>query len=257
MKKQIPYLVALLWMVAVAVLAFLDGLNWSTQRKMSSYLDGCIEGDQIYLVENIEGEGILYVMDSKGNVKEVSLASSVKSDSLFVKIDYREGLYALLREKGNPNTYYIAEYDNQGNYISCTPAFIIAEEGEVTGLWVDAKGYYLTTVQENKESAAAYFLERKELEDTKESQEATSLKIFQLTYAEDGRFITEARYEKGKFLLRLDDGSGMESFVASEKLQSAFGIEVCLQNSLSKCATARYFSMRDFCLLVMLCLSFS
>ena len=162
MKKQIPYLVALLWMVAVAVLAFLDGLNWSTQRKMSSYLDGCIEGDQIYLVENIEGEGILYVMDSKGNVKEVSLASSVKSDSLFVKIDYREGLYALLREKGNPNTYYIAEYDNQGNYISCTPAFIIAEEGEVTGLWVDAKGYYLTTVQENKESAAAYFLERKE-----------------------------------------------------------------------------------------------
>ena len=174
MKKQIPYLVALLWMVAVAVLAFLDGLNWSTQRKMSSYLDGCIEGDQIYLVENIEGEGILYVMDSKGNVKEVSLASSVKSDSLFVKIDYREGLYALLREKGNPNTYYIAEYDNQGNYISCTPAFIIAEEGEVTGLWVDAKGYYLTTVQENKESAAAYFLERKELEDTKESQEATS-----------------------------------------------------------------------------------
>lgn len=222
MKKQIPYLVALLWMVAVAVLAFLDGLNWSTQRKMSSYLDGCIEGDQIYLVENIEGEGILYVMDSKGNVKEVSLASSVKSDSLFVKIDYREGLYALLREKGNPNTYYIAEYDNQGNYISCTPAFIIAEEGEVTGLWVDAKGYYLTTVQENKESAAAYFLERKELEDTKESQEAISLKIFQLTYAEDGRFITEARYEKGKFLLRLDDGSGMESFVASEKLQSAF-----------------------------------
>lgn len=222
MKKQIPYLVALLWMVAVAVLAFFDGLHWSAQRKMSSYLDGCIEGDRIYLVENIKGEGILYTMDSKGNVKEVSLASSVKPDSLFVKIDYREELYALLRQKKHPNTYYIAQYDDQGRYISCTPAFTIAEEGTVTGFWVDEKGCYLTTVQEDRISAAAYLIEKKELENTEESEEPASLKIYQLAHTEDDRFLTEARYEKGKFLLRLDDGSGIESFAASERLQSAF-----------------------------------
>lgn len=222
MKKQIPYLTALLWMIVVAVLAFFDGLNWSAQRKMSSYLDGCIEGDQMYLVENIKGEGILYVMDSKGTIKEVSLASSVKANSLFVKIDYKEGLYALLRQQGNPDTYYIAQYDDQGNYIACTSAFTMAEKGIVTGFRVETNRCYLTMVQEGRMSAAAYLIDKQELGNTEESKEPTVLKIFQLAYTEDGRFITEARYEKGKFLLRLDDGNGMESFVASEKLQSAF-----------------------------------
>ena len=54
MKKQIPYIVALAFMIAVAVLAFLDGLTWSRERMRSAYLDGCMQGDRIYLVENME-----------------------------------------------------------------------------------------------------------------------------------------------------------------------------------------------------------
>ncbi len=47
MKKQIPYIVALAFMIAVAVLAFLDGLTWSRERMRSAYLDGCMQGDRI------------------------------------------------------------------------------------------------------------------------------------------------------------------------------------------------------------------
>ena len=50
MKKHIPYVVALGWMIAVAVLAFLDGLSWSRGRMRSAYLDGCAEGDRIYQI---------------------------------------------------------------------------------------------------------------------------------------------------------------------------------------------------------------
>lgn len=85
MKKRIPYIVAFAWMMAVAVLAFADGLAWSRERTRSAYLDGCAEGDRIYLVENMERDGILYVMDSDGTVKEVSLASAVEKGSFFCK----------------------------------------------------------------------------------------------------------------------------------------------------------------------------
>ena len=46
MKKHIPYMVAFGWMIAVAVLAFLDGLAWSGERTRSAYLDGCAQGDR-------------------------------------------------------------------------------------------------------------------------------------------------------------------------------------------------------------------
>ena len=91
MKRHIPYIVALAWMMAVAVLAFADGLSWSRERTRSAYLDGCAVGDRIYLVENMERDGILYVMDSQGTVQEVSLASAVEKGSFFARIDYEIG----------------------------------------------------------------------------------------------------------------------------------------------------------------------
>lgn len=222
MKKQIPYLVALLWMIAVAMLAFLDGLSWSGDRKRSSYLDGCTVGDRIYLVENMEEDGILYVMDAKGKVKEVSLSSSAKAGTVFLKIDYEEGLYGLLAEKGEKIRYTIVQYDDQGRLLAKTPAYIIEEKGTLTGFSIEEQGFYLTTVQEGQTSAAAYFVDKQDLEAKEEASEPIQLSIAQLASAEPERLITEARYEKGKFLFRLDDGSGIDAFVPSEKLQSAF-----------------------------------
>ena len=193
MKKQIPYLVALFWMIAVAFLAFFDGLTWSSERKRSSYLDGCTAGEKTYLVENTEDEGILYVMDAKGRTKEVSLSSAVKPDHVFARIDYEDGLYAVLIKKEEPTHITIVQYDDQGRFLAKSPEFYIEEKGRLTGFCVQEQGFYLTTVQEGQQSAAAYFVDKQELEEKDKTNEPVILSAAQLASSEPGRRITEAR----------------------------------------------------------------
>ncbi len=223
MKKRIPYIVAFAWMMAVAVLAFADGLAWSRERTRSAYLDGCAEGDRIYLVENMERDGILYVMDSDGTVKEVSLASAVEKGSFFAKIDYEDALYGLMVKKADSEDtamrYRIVQFDARGQATVKTPEFTLQQEGVLTGFHAEPKGFYLTAVLENQASAASYFVEKKEL-----GSEETPLikKPVRMGYSPSGRILVEARYENGDFLFHLDDGSGAEAFQEGEKLQGAF-----------------------------------
>ena len=145
MKKQIPYIIALAFMAAVAVLAFLDGLTWSGERMRSAYLDGCMQGDRIYLVENMEKDGVLYVMDSDGAVEEVSLASAAEKGSFFVKIDYEDSLYGLLVKRESEEAaswrYRIVQYDDQGRMTEKTPEFTLQQPGIVTGFTAEPKGF--------------------------------------------------------------------------------------------------------------------
>lgn len=223
MKKRIPYIVAFAWMMAVAVLAFADGLAWSRERTRSAYLDGCAEGDRIYLVENMERDGILYVMDSDGTVKEVSLASAVEKGSFFAKIDYEDALYGLMVKKADSEDtamrYRIVQFDARGQATVKTPEFTLQQEGVLTGFHAEPKGFYLTAVLEDQASAASYFVEKKEL-----GSEETPLikKPVRMGYSPSGRILVEARYENGDFLFHLDDGSGAEAFQEGEKLQGAF-----------------------------------
>lgn len=227
MKKHIPYMAALGWMVAVAVLAFLDGLAWSTDRMRSSYLDGCAEGDRIYLVENMEKDAILYVMDSGGKVKDVSLASSVKKGSIFAGIDYEDSLYGVLKDRTSSKEssgvrYTVVQFDERGKMTAVTPEFTMEQEGELTGFSAEPEGFYLTMVLKDQTSAGAYFVDREELGDGEADKDAVSLKLYQMAYAPEDRMLIAARYEKGEFHFRLDDGTGIEAFQAPEKLQEAF-----------------------------------
>lgn len=226
MKKHIPYMVALGWMIAVAVLAFLDGLAWSGERTRSAYLDGCAQGDRIYLVENMEKDAVLYVMDADGKVKDVSLASSVKKGSVFAKIDYEDSLYGVLMDRASMEEnsgarYTIVQFDDQGRVTAQTPEYTMEQEGVLTGFSAEPKGFYLTVVLEDKTSAGAYFVGKEQL-GSENSAEAASLKPEQTAYGPEGRTLVEARWENGDFFFRLDDGAGIEDFQASEKLQSAF-----------------------------------
>lgn len=226
MKKHIPYVVALGWMIAVAVLAFLDGLSWSRGRMRSAYLDGCAEGDRIYLVENMEKDAVLYVMDTDGEVQEVSLASSAKKGSVFAKIDYEDSLYGVLTDRASAEEssaarYTIVQFDDQGRVTAQTPEYTMEQKGVLTGFSAESKGFYLTVVLEDETSAGAYFVDKEQF-GREDDTEAVSLKPVQMAYGPKGRTLVEARYENGDFFFRLDDGTGIEHFQASEKLQSAF-----------------------------------
>lgn len=225
MKKRIPYIAALVWMMAVTVLAFLDGLTWSRERMRSSWLDGCEKEDRIYLVENMKEDGILYIMDSDGSVKHVTLSSSVKEGSIFGKIACKDHLYGVLvnEERQGEETgplYTIVQFDEEGRPAVCSLEFAFLQQGQLTGFCVDEYGFYLTALQEGGKSASAYFIDMESL--TAESDETVVLKVHQMVHAQEGRSITAARFEGGNFQLWLDDGSGVEAFTASRKLQTAF-----------------------------------
>ena len=180
MKKHIPYMVAFGWMIAVAVLAFLDGLAWSGERTRSAYLHGCAQGDRIYLAENMEKDAVLYVMDADGKVKDVSLASSVKKGSVFAKIDYEDSLYGVLTDRASMEEnsgarYTIVQFDDQGRVTAQTPEYTMEQEGVLTGFSAEPKGFYLTVVLEDKTSAGAYFVGKEQL-GSENSAEAASLK---------------------------------------------------------------------------------
>lgn len=243
MKKQIPYIVALAFMIAVAVLAFLDGLTWSRERMRSAYLDGCMQGDRIYLVENMERDGVLYVMDSDGAVEEVSLASEVEKGSFFVKIDYEDSLYGLLVKRETEEAaswrYRIVQYDDQGRMTEKTPEFTLQQPGIVTGFTAEPKGFYLTAVLEDGVSVGAYYVDKKEL--GSEEEEPAAKKLSQMGGAPSGRMLVEARYEKGEFLYRLDDGSGLGDFQVEEKLQAAFWYRSLSVGQLMKVRQDRMF----------------
>ena len=243
MKKQIPYIIALAFMAAVAVLAFLDGLTWSGERMRSAYLDGCMQGDRIYLVENMEKDGVLYVMDSDGAVEEVSLASAAEKGSFFVKIDYEDSLYGLLVKRETDETaswrYRIVQFDDQGRVTEKTQEFILQQPGTVTGFHAEPEGFYLTVVLEDGASAGAYYVDKKEL--GSEEEEPAVRKLSQMGGAPTGRTLIEARYENGEFLYRLDDGSGVKDFQAEEKLQAAFWYRSLSVGQLMKVRQDRMF----------------
>lgn len=233
MRRRIPYIAALVWMIMVTALAFADGLSWRNERRVSSCHDGCVAGDRVYLAENIDKEGILYVSDARGNVETVWKSSSLKPGSVFGKVDYQEGLFAVLLSAGKsgdePVTdYRIVRFDEKASPAAVSPVLHLAGDGVLTGFRAEADGFYLTLVLEGGTEAGVYFVDKDVLTELsveqagEEEPEALEVKFYQLVSCEEGRLFVEARYEDGVLLVRRDDGTGVENFERQEEVASAF-----------------------------------
>lgn len=238
-KRLLTYVITLIWVVIVVALAVADSLSWNAERRTSAYLDGCEAGSRLCLIENIEGEGVLYVTNSDGRVQNVVRSSSIWEDSFFGKVAYAEGLYGVLTrtdfaEDSSRIEFRIVNFDENGSVLAITPVLQMFEEGFLSGFAVDEAGFYLTLVMDSGGEAGVLFVEKENLVELEaleaksngeeEAQEETvvEVKLQELATCEEGRLIIEARYENGYFLLRKDDGSGAEAFVPSAKLRQAF-----------------------------------
>ncbi len=229
MKKWIPYITGIVWVIAVAAMALLDGLSWSEERKGSALGDGLVVGQTAYLMENMEGDGILYVADMEGRILHVTLSSSVWEKSIFGRLCYREGnLYGVLKaraeEGGEAWEYKVVRFDAQGRADAQTPRFSMEEGGILTGFAATEEGCYLTFVLKGGEEAGVYFVDSGELAASEEDsdEEPQELELFLLEACEEGRLIVEARYKEGELLLRMDDGGSAEGFELDAKALKAF-----------------------------------
>ncbi len=233
MRKRIPYIAAFVWMFIITALAFADGLTWRNERMVSSCHDGCVAGNAVYLTENIDKDGILYVSDTKGNVKNVWRSSSLEPGSIFGKIDYKDGLFAVLVSAGisgdgTATDYRILQFDEQAQPVASSPVLHMAKDGVLTGFRAEEDGFYLTLVLEGGTEAGIYFVEKDRLadlslDDTREEEpETLEVKLYQLVSCEEGRLFVEARFEDGKLLVRKDDKTGVEDFERPEAVNRAF-----------------------------------
>lgn len=251
MRKRIPYIAVFIWMLLIIFLAAADSLIWSNERKISSFHDGCAAGSKVYVTENIDGEGVLYVSDLQGEVEKVFLSSSAHPGSLFEKVDYEDGLYGVLLSTvavGDETVaeYRIVQFDDQICPVAVSPRLHMIQEGILTGFSAEADGFYLTMVSDGGEKAGVYFVDRQELtelsEETSQAEESSVLevKLYELVNCEEGRLFVEARYEDGELLLRRDNGDGAEYFQKSPEVQNAFGNRKLTAGQLVKLRQERF-----------------
>ncbi|MDE5590490.1 MAG: hypothetical protein K2J60_15330, partial [Acetatifactor sp.] len=228
MRKRIPYIAGFIWMLVIVALVVADGLLWSNERRISSFHDGCVAGSKVYVTENIDGEGVLYVSDLQGKVEKVFLSSSVCPGSTFEKVDYQDGLYAVLLSTATVGEEKVAEYrivqfDDQIHPVAVSPGLHMTQAGVLTGFQAETGGFYLTMVSDGGEKACVYFVDRQKLTALSEDESpALEIKLYELVDCEEGRLFAEARYEEGELLIRRDNGDGAEYFQKSPEVQNAF-----------------------------------
>lgn len=235
-KRLITCVIAFIWVVIVAVLVVSDNNSWRNERQTSAYQDGCAAGSRLYLIENMGDEGILYVTDQDGHVQDVTKSGDIWEKSVFGKVAYAEGLYGVLTRTIETDNmagmeFKVVSFDENGKVLAMTPEFRLAREGVLSGLTVDEAGFYLTLIMDSGEEAGAFFVVRENLVeitlsenkgDGTEENSVPEVLLHELTVCEEGRLIIEARYEDGRFILRKDDGSGVESFEDIPGLREVF-----------------------------------
>ncbi len=226
MRKRITCIAAFVWMLVILALVVADSSLWSNERRISSFHDGCVAENKVYVTENIDGEGVLYVSDLSGKVEKVFLSSSVHPGSMFGKVDYQDGLYGVL--VSTDAEYHIVQFDDQIRPVAVSPGLHMAQEGILTGFWAETGGFYLTMVSDGGEKACVYFVDRQELTELSwetspaEALPALEVKLYELADCEEGRLFVEARYEEGELLTYRDNGDGAEYFQSSPEVQNAF-----------------------------------
>lgn len=238
MKKIIPFLIGILWLMIIAGIAFYDGISFSHRESMNLCQDGITAEGQYYVMENREKESVVYQITPDRSVSQIFFTGDYKEEVSISGIAWQNSLFVLLQER--ENSYRIIELDSKMKAVRHSGLVSLKEQGSISGFSVDEKGFYLTLLTKDREAAYTYFLDRqdslteftgKEEKSEKETgskgkeeskEEAVFLKLYRMMEAEEGRKIVDAAYLEGEYKLRLDNGIGKEDFLLSEEILDAF-----------------------------------
>ena len=230
MKKGIPIILGILWLLVVAGIAFRDGAGWNRQEKMHLCQDGIQAEGKVYVLDNREGEGVIYEIDDNHTVTNLFFTGSYRQEMRIAGLAWHNGLYALLQEP--EGEYCILKLDETMHPAAASDTFLPKESGSMTDFAVDETGFYLTLISDRQDTVYTYFMEKeenlKEISSEKEpdkenltdgeADETVFLRLLRLLEAEEGRRIIDAGFSEGEYLVRLDDGTGKEHFLLSETI---------------------------------------
>lgn len=232
MKKSIPFIIGILWLIIIAIIAFYDGISFSHRESMNLCQDGLAVQGQYYVMDNRETESAVYRIEQDHRVSEIFFTNDYKEYVTISRIAYDDSLFVLLQEA--ENRYRIIELDDGMHVIRHSGVLSLKEKGSVSGFVADNKGFYLTLIGEEQETVFTYFLEKEgSLTDyptkTEENQKGEIkeekpefLKLQRMMETEKGRKIVDAAFLNGEYKVRFDNGVGKEDFLLPEEILDAF-----------------------------------
>lgn len=223
MRKKVGAVVNCIWAVLVLLTGTADCMRG--YLKTEAYTsDICMASVEpfLYAADNTDGTTKLYRIDESGEISRTAEADGAGENNRCAQIAAGENVYVLMEgeyaENGETGYQYrIAKYTQELQWISHTGQIRFEETGRVTGFSVDDGGYYLTVVDGDGVSASAYRIAAaEETEASDEETQPVTAEEVTVTVADSGRTILQARYQRGKMLLYLDDGTGAAYFTPDE-----------------------------------------
>ena len=195
--------------------AFMEGV--SIDVECTSYSSYTVDGSDIYYGQNIKNKGVLFKLNSKGNVSEMFLTDSV-GDSRILGVDTSgDNVYVVssgfLKEKDPDNAnafitttcYHILELDKKLNLLRQTRAFYVEDGMIFTGFSVDSNGIYITCVSSEGAAVTVYGTDYEQFVDPEDKNlEPIKIEIIRSKSAVEGRMYADAIYTDGQLYVRTD-----------------------------------------------------
>ena len=115
----------------------------------------------VFFMENWNGRGLLYRIDTNGSVLEMTNSGSVKMDTAEDLAVYKDRVYAIYSSEcedddGTYRTYRIVAYDTDLKEVSVSDKFILDHTMSVRSLTADSLSVYICVIAPKGESVSVF-----------------------------------------------------------------------------------------------------
>ncbi len=191
----------------------------SINIECTSYSQYVVDGSDIYYGQNIKGQGILFKMNSKGNVSHMFSSKSLGDTRIIGLSVYEGNVYAVLSgfaEVKNAKstdedaivsvpTYRIIKLDTKLNLLSTTNKFATQEEEVLGGFSAEGTGLFMTLLAKDGSYVKVNCIAYDELRDPDATNDDNvKAEMVRSKTASNGRFYSDALYKEGQLYLRSD-----------------------------------------------------
>ena len=230
LRRRIILVIYIISTVA-SLFLFVYIMNRQThETEYTSYTDYLIDGNMVYLAENLREEGILYRIETGGRVSRVFGSSAADETSICQVTASQEGFFVLVGslvaaedEKDPPLTMYRAvKLDDKLGILAETERFELPSDEIVTGLSAEATGLFVTTLKKDGSAVKVYAVGPEQIKaPTELDGENIRPENIRFKGRTEERFYSDAEYRLGEIYLRTDADAPTGIFEPNARVANA------------------------------------
>ena len=213
----------ILYILSITISLFI--FYWIMSRvsidvEYSSYSAYDTDGSDIYFVQNLSGRGLLFKLNTNGNVSKIFNSQSV-DDTRIVGVSVNgDNVYAISESYPQKDieitdeleydcVYQILTFDKKLNLLAQSRKFMISDEEMLFGFSADDDGVYITSLTYDGARVRVYGISSEYLKNSSEDDgdslgEDIRVEVLRDRKSTDGRFFADAKYVSGELYVRTD-----------------------------------------------------